>query len=128
MLEYMLDTNICMYVIKTRPAALRERFDQLAEALCISVITLSELLAGHAVAGLGEAAAFDAGTARMLRGHQPEIGHQLARIGKAREVAQFGDQGCCIDQSHAAHCLQCRHHRANVQSGSIASLCAVSPL
>ena len=46
MLEYMLDTNICTYVIKNRPAALRERFDQLAEALCISTITLAELLYG----------------------------------------------------------------------------------
>jgi tRNA(fMet)-specific endonuclease VapC len=46
MLEYMLDTNICIYVIKNRPAALRERFDQLAEALCISTITLGELLYG----------------------------------------------------------------------------------
>ena len=46
MLEYMLDTNICIYVIKSRPAALRERFDQLAEALCISAITLGELLYG----------------------------------------------------------------------------------
>jgi tRNA(fMet)-specific endonuclease VapC len=46
MVEYMLDTNICIYVIKNRPAALRERFDQLAEALCISTITLGELLYG----------------------------------------------------------------------------------
>ena len=46
MLEYMLDTNICIYVIKNRPAALRERLDQLAEALCISTITLGELLYG----------------------------------------------------------------------------------
>jgi tRNA(fMet)-specific endonuclease VapC len=46
MLEYMLDTNICIYVIKNRPAALRERFDQLAEALCISTITLGELMYG----------------------------------------------------------------------------------
>jgi tRNA(fMet)-specific endonuclease VapC len=46
MLEYMLDTDICIYVIKNRPAALRERFDQLAEALCISTITLGELLYG----------------------------------------------------------------------------------
>src|SRR5215472_6455977 len=42
----MLDTNICIYVIKNRPASLRERFDQLAEALCISTITLGELLYG----------------------------------------------------------------------------------
>jgi tRNA(fMet)-specific endonuclease VapC len=46
MLEYMLDTNTCIYVIKNRPAALRERFDQLAESLCISIITLGELLYG----------------------------------------------------------------------------------
>ena len=46
MLEYMLDTNTCIYVIKNRPAALRERFDQLAESLCISTITLGELLYG----------------------------------------------------------------------------------
>src|SRR5262245_15240416 len=48
---------------------------------------LDQQPAGRAIAGLGEAAAFDAGTARMLRWHQPEIGHQLARIGEAREVA-----------------------------------------
>ncbi|HKM73610.1 MAG TPA: type II toxin-antitoxin system VapC family toxin [Stellaceae bacterium] len=42
----MLDTNICIYGIKNRPDALRERFDQLAEALCISTITLGELLYG----------------------------------------------------------------------------------
>jgi tRNA(fMet)-specific endonuclease VapC len=42
----MLDTNICIYVIKNRPAALRERFDQLAETLCISTITIGELLYG----------------------------------------------------------------------------------
>ena len=45
-LEYMLDTNICIYVIKNRPAILRERFDQYAEALCISTITLGELCIG----------------------------------------------------------------------------------
>jgi tRNA(fMet)-specific endonuclease VapC len=46
MLQYMLDTNICIYVIKDRPATLRERFDQNAEALCISTITLGELFYG----------------------------------------------------------------------------------
>src|SRR6202011_4902925 len=44
---------------------------------------------GGTIAGLGEAAASDAGTAGMLARHQPEIGHQLARIAKSREVAQF---------------------------------------
>jgi tRNA(fMet)-specific endonuclease VapC len=43
MLQYMLDTNICIYVIKNYPPKLRERFNQLAEQLCVSSITLAEL-------------------------------------------------------------------------------------
>ncbi len=43
MLEYMLDTNICIYVIKNYPPELRERFNRLAEQLCISSITLGKL-------------------------------------------------------------------------------------
>jgi tRNA(fMet)-specific endonuclease VapC len=46
MLRYMLDTNICIYVIKSRPAGLRERFNSLADQLCISAITLSEIIYG----------------------------------------------------------------------------------
>jgi tRNA(fMet)-specific endonuclease VapC len=43
MLQYMLDTNICIYVIKNYPPRLRERFNRLAEQLCISSVTLAEL-------------------------------------------------------------------------------------
>jgi tRNA(fMet)-specific endonuclease VapC len=43
---YMLDTNICIYVIKDYPAGLRDRFNQLADELCISAITLGELQYG----------------------------------------------------------------------------------
>ena len=43
MAQYMLDTNICIYVVKNYPAKLRERFNRLADALCISTITLAEL-------------------------------------------------------------------------------------
>ena len=46
MLRYMLDTNICIYVIKNRPEGLRERFNRLADQLCISAITLSEIIYG----------------------------------------------------------------------------------
>jgi tRNA(fMet)-specific endonuclease VapC len=46
MLRYMLDTNICIYVIKDRPAGLRERFDLLVDELSVSVITLGELFYG----------------------------------------------------------------------------------
>lgn len=43
MLTYMLDTNICIYVMKTYPPAVRETFNALAAQLCISSITLGEL-------------------------------------------------------------------------------------
>ena len=42
-LQYMLDTNICIYVIKNYPPELRERFNALAEQLCMSSTTLAEL-------------------------------------------------------------------------------------
>ncbi len=46
MLKYMLDTNIVIYVIKRRPVALLEVFNQHARQMCISSITLAELLHG----------------------------------------------------------------------------------
>src|ERR1700733_2415600 len=46
MLRYMLDTNICIYVTKNYPDRLRERFDEVAEQLCISAITFAELSYG----------------------------------------------------------------------------------
>jgi tRNA(fMet)-specific endonuclease VapC len=46
MLKYMLDTNIVIYVIKRRPLEVLETFNTHAGHLCISAITLSELLHG----------------------------------------------------------------------------------
>ncbi|MGE5477772.1 MAG: type II toxin-antitoxin system tRNA(fMet)-specific endonuclease VapC [Bacteroidales bacterium] len=46
MLRYMLDTNLCIRVLRDRPPALRERFNAEATALCISTVTLAELLYG----------------------------------------------------------------------------------
>jgi len=46
MLAYMLDTNICIYVMKNYPQDLRAKFNSLAERLCISSITLGELYYG----------------------------------------------------------------------------------
>ena len=43
MLAYMLDTNICIYVMKTYPPAILKRLNALAERLCISSIALGEL-------------------------------------------------------------------------------------
>ena len=46
MLKYMLDTNIVIYVIKRRPLGVLETLNTHAGHLCISAITLSELLHG----------------------------------------------------------------------------------
>jgi len=46
MLEYLLDTDICIYAIKDRSDALRRKFNEKAEGLCISSVTLSELYYG----------------------------------------------------------------------------------
>jgi len=43
MLKYMLDTNICIALIKGRGQALQGRFNQEVGSLCISVVTLFEL-------------------------------------------------------------------------------------
>jgi tRNA(fMet)-specific endonuclease VapC len=46
MLRYLLDTNICIYVIKQRPQHLFERFNRHAGQMAISAITFAELLHG----------------------------------------------------------------------------------
>jgi tRNA(fMet)-specific endonuclease VapC len=46
MLKYMLDTNIVIYIIKRRPFELLEVFNRHAGQMCISSITLAELLHG----------------------------------------------------------------------------------
>ena len=46
MLKYMLDTNIAIYVIKRRPLKALEIFNRHAGQLCISSITLAELIHG----------------------------------------------------------------------------------
>ena len=46
MLKYMLDTNIVIYVIKRRPIDVMEIFNRHAGQMCVSSITLAELLHG----------------------------------------------------------------------------------
>ena len=46
MLKYMLDTNIVIYVIKCRPIEVLKIFNLHAEQMCISSVTLAELLHG----------------------------------------------------------------------------------
>jgi len=46
MLKYMLDTNIVIYTIKNRPRQVREAFKQHENQMCISAVTLGELIYG----------------------------------------------------------------------------------
>lgn len=46
MLRYMLDTNLCIRVLRDKPPELRERFNHEADGLCISSVVLMELIYG----------------------------------------------------------------------------------
>jgi tRNA(fMet)-specific endonuclease VapC len=98
MLASMLDTNtnICIYLMKARPRELREKFNDLAEQLCISTITLGELYYG---------AEKSARQAKNLMG--------LAQFVARLEVLPFGDKA-------AAHYGQLRAEleRAGTPCGS----------
>lgn len=43
-MKYMLDTNICIYIMKNKPEIVLERFKkEISNGVCISSITLAEL-------------------------------------------------------------------------------------
>ena len=47
MIRYMLDTDICSYVIRERPLEVYEKFKKVkVNQLCISVVTYAELIYG----------------------------------------------------------------------------------
>lgn len=48
MLKYLLDTNLCIRVLRDKPQGLRERFNAEASGLSISSVVLYELLYGAA--------------------------------------------------------------------------------
>lgn len=93
MLRYMLDTNLCIRVLRDRPRELRERFNLEADGLCISTIVMTELLHGAAKSARPEhnrreverfaarltVLAFDTDAA----GHAADVGADLERRGIA---------------------------------------------
>ncbi|MDA3790929.1 MAG: tRNA(fMet)-specific endonuclease VapC [Desulfobacula sp.] len=46
MLKYLLDTNIVIYTMKNRPLQVKRRFKQHKDQMCISSVTLGELIFG----------------------------------------------------------------------------------
>ena len=81
MLRYMLDTSICVHVLKHRPPELRDRFNSLADQLCVSAVTLAELL-------------FGAEKSARVRENLAAVEHFRARLGvlpfAERAAAHFG--------------------------------------
>lgn len=92
MLRYMLDTDLCIRVLRDRPAAIRDRFNAEADGLCMSTVVLTELLLGalksarpvenrvevERMAARVEVLAFDADGA----GHAADIRATLERSGR----------------------------------------------
>ena len=88
----MLDTNLCIRVLRDRPAGLRPRFNAEADGLCVSTVVLFELLHGaeksarpienrrevERFASRLEVLAFDAAAAA----HAAEIKQALERQGQ----------------------------------------------
>ena len=89
---FMLDTDMCIYLINERDEALRERFEENAAAVVISSITYAELCYGVAHSRRVESNAHELNA--FCRGlairpfdadagaHYGEIRHALARRGR----------------------------------------------
>jgi tRNA(fMet)-specific endonuclease VapC len=92
MLKYLLDTNICIFTIKSKPPRVREAFNQHQNQLCISSVTFMELIYGAEKSAVPEKnleilAGF---TARLqvldydaeAAEHTGQLRAELAKIGK----------------------------------------------
>ncbi|GAA3068455.1 tRNA(fMet)-specific endonuclease VapC [Rhizobium viscosum] len=91
MLKYMLDTNICIFTVKNRPQQVREAFNRHHGQLCISSVSLMELIYGaeksampernlSVVEGFAarlEVLAYD----QMAASHTGQLRFELARSG-----------------------------------------------
>jgi len=94
MLRHLLDTNICIDMLKHRPPAAREAFNRHSEHLCISSVVPAELLYGveksseqdrnrdavEAFAARLDVVHFDDGVRpeRKARGLRPSAGRPVA--------------------------------------------------
>ena len=89
---FMLDTNICIYLINHRDGVLRERFEANAARICISSITYAELCYGVAHSARRAANARELEAFRLdldilpfdpdAAAHYGEIRHALAKRGQ----------------------------------------------
>lgn len=92
MLKYMLDTNIVIFTMKNRPVAVRDAFNAREGQLCISSVTLMELIYGAEKSGEPEKNIqnIEGFTARLTvldydpaaAQHSGQIRAELAKVGK----------------------------------------------
>lgn len=104
MLKFMLDTNTCIFTIKNRPTSVREAFTRHQGQLCISTITLMELIYGAEKSSSPERnlAVIEGFAARLeVLKYGPEA---AAHTGQLRaELARAGQQIGPYDQMIAGH-------------------------
>lgn len=104
MLKFMLDTNICIFTIKNRPQEVRETFLQHHNKMCISTVTLMELIYGaekssNPSRNLADVEGF-AARLEVLKYDQDAAAH----TGQLRaELASIGKQIGPYDQMIAGH-------------------------
>ncbi|WP_447746884.1 type II toxin-antitoxin system tRNA(fMet)-specific endonuclease VapC [Pseudomonas nicosulfuronedens] len=92
MLKYLLDTNICIFTIKNKPLAVREAFNRHHGQLCISSVTLMELIYGAEKSSAPESslAVVEGFAARLevlsydssAAAHTGQLRAELAKVGK----------------------------------------------
>lgn len=92
MINYLLDTNICIFTIKRKPPEIREQFHRHHGQMAISTVSLMELIYGaeKSLAPERNLAEIEQFTARLellefgneAAKHTGQIRAELARIGK----------------------------------------------
>ena len=92
MLKYLLDTNICIFTLKNKPQSVREAFNRHHGQLCISSVTLMELIYGAEKSSSPESnlAVVEGFSARLevlpydanAAAHTGQLRAELAKLGK----------------------------------------------
>ncbi|MEG0859704.1 MAG: tRNA(fMet)-specific endonuclease VapC [Pseudomonas sp.] len=104
MLKFMLDTNICIFTLKNKPQEVREAFNRHHGQLCISTVTLMELIYG------AEKSAAPERNLSVIEGFAARLevlnydSHAAAHSGQLRaELARAGTPVGPYDQMIAGH-------------------------
>lgn len=104
MLRYMLDTNICIFTIRNKPDAIRVAFNRHHTQMCISSVTVMELMYGVEVSSQSQRnlASVEGFIARLdvLDYDVPAAAHAAQIRG---ELAKAGTQIGPYDQMIAGH-------------------------